>query len=147
MAKPLSRVQHGACLLAVPILAACAGIAVPQKAFAQTETRSQSRVVPSGEKRQLAFFTSLNPDCTVDGEMTVRIAKQASHGIVDIDRGLGYSAYGRGDQRYACNLSPEEGHRVNYISNGGYVGDDQFEIEVFSPAGRYSLWKYDLTVK
>jgi hypothetical protein len=147
MPKPVTRIHAVEAFITACVLAGCAGLGLSSQAFAQAEIRSQSRVVPAGEARQLAFFTSLNPDCSADGNLTVRIAKQASHGNVAVDRGLGYTAYGRGDQRYVCNLTPEEGYRISYLSNDGYVGDDLFEIEVFSPAGHFTLWKYAVTVK
>lgn len=126
----------------------CLVLSAFSSGFAQSEGGTfQSRVVPSGEKRQLAFLTSVNSDCTVDGDMTVRIAKQASHGVVEIDRGLGYTNFDRKDQRYECNRIPKEGYRINYTSTGDFLGDDRFEIEFFSPQGDYSLWKYEVTVK
>jgi hypothetical protein len=147
MRSPLAQTDGEKAALAASIWAACLIFAAPSLALAQAEAQIQSRTVPAGEKRQLAFFTSVNPDCSVDGDFTVRLVKPASHGDVEIEPGLGYTSYGRGDQRYRCNLAPEEGYRVNYISASGYAGDDLFEIEVFSPDGHYRLWKYALTVK
>jgi hypothetical protein len=134
--------------LAVIFAIFCLELSAFSAGFAQSDSGTfQSRFVPSGEKRQLAFLTSLNPDCTVNGDMTVRIAKQASHGVVEIDRGLGYTSFGRDDQRYACNRLLEEGYRINYTSAGDFLGEDRFEIEFFSPQGGYNLWKYEVTVK
>jgi hypothetical protein len=134
--------------LIVAIAAFCFELSASSASSAQTGSgASQSRVVPSGEKRQLAFLTSVNADCTVNGDMTVRIAKQTSHGVVEIDRALGYTNFVREDQRYECNLIPKEGYRVNYTSTRDFLGEDRFEIEFFSPQGNYSLWKYEVTVK
>jgi hypothetical protein len=134
--------------LAVTCAALCLVLSAFSPGFAQPDSGTfQSRVVPSGEKRQLGFLTSVNSDCTVNGDMTVRIAKQASHGVVEIDRGLGYTSFGRDDQRYECNRFPEEGYRINYTSTGDFLGEDRFEIEFFSPSGDYSLWKYEVAVK
>jgi hypothetical protein len=134
--------------LAVAFAAFCLTLSAFSSSFAQSDGGTyQSRVVPSGEKRQLGFLTSVNTDCTVNGDMTVRIAKQASHGVVEIDRGLGYTNFGREDQRYECNRIPKEGYRINYTSTGDFLGEDRFEIEFFPPQGDYSLWKYEVTVK
>ena len=128
-------------------LAAVGLLACTATGLADTESKVQSSIVPAGEQRELAFFASLNPDCSAIGEMTLRLARPAEHGSVEIERGLGYTKYGRKDQRYACNRAPVEGYRVNYISQPDYLGEDSFEIQLFSPAGNYVLWKYDITVK
>ncbi len=120
----------------------------PALALAQTASPEiQSKTVPSGETRQLAFLTSLNPDCSVDADMTLRIVKQASHGAVEVDRGVGYTNYGRRDWRHFCNLAPREGYKVTYASHENFKGDDEFEIEFFGPAGSYSVTRYAVTVK
>ena len=134
--------------LALPLAAGCTLYFAPGLAHAQAGAPEvRSKVVPSGEKRQLAFLTSLNPDCSVNGEMTVRAVNQPSHGTVEIDRGLGYTDYGRRDLRYLCNLVPVEGYQVNYTSNGDFKGEDEFEVELFSPSGQYAVTRYIVTVK
>jgi hypothetical protein len=131
--------------LPLPLAMACALICSAGPAHAQSGI--QSKVVPSGEAKQLAFLTSLNPDCSVNADVTVRIVKEASHGTVEIGRGIGYPTYGRRDLRYFCNLSPREGYQVTYTSNADFKGDDEFEIEFFAPAGRYTVTRYAITVK
>ena len=77
----------------------------------------------------------------------MRVVKQASHGTVEVDRGLGYTSYRRWDLRYLCNLAPREGYQVTYASNENFKGDDEFEIEFFAPAGHYTVTRYAVTVK
>lgn len=138
----------GRIILALGVAIGCTVCFGPGLAYAQTGTPEiKSKVVPSGERRQLAFLTSLNPDCSVNGETTVRLAKQASHGAVEIDRGLGYTDYGRRDLRYFCNLAAKEGYQINYTSNESFKGEDEFEIELFSPSGQYTVTRYSVTVK
>jgi len=122
-------------------------VALSGTARAQTGTGIETRVVQAGETRQLSFLTALNPDCSADSEMTARISKQPAHGAAQIERGVGYASYGKNDQRFSCNRSLAEGYNVNYTPQADFVGDDQFEVEIFSPQGRYRLWKYLVTVK
>jgi hypothetical protein len=103
--------------------------------------------VPSGERRLLAFLTSLNPDCSVNGEMSVRLLKQAGHGTVEIGRGLGFTDYPRRDQRYVCNLALREGYRIDYTPAENFTGEDAAEIELFSASGDYTVARYVITVK
>jgi hypothetical protein len=42
-----------------------------------------NRVVASGAKQRIGFFTALNPDCTSSGEVSVRITKQPEHGTTE----------------------------------------------------------------
>jgi hypothetical protein len=111
------------------------------------QMRIQSRTVPSGEPRQLAFLTSLNPDCSVNGEMTVRVIKQPGHGTAEAGRGVGYPSYRYWDARYRCNRILSEGYQVIYTSNENFKGDDGFEIEFFGPAGHYTVTRYAVAVK
>jgi hypothetical protein len=132
----------------LPVALGCAFFCGSGLAHAQTGAPViQSKVVPSGETRQLAFLTSLNPDCSVNAEMSVRAVKQASHGTVEIGRGVGYTSFRFPDSRYFCNRSPREGYQVTYTSNENFKGDDEFEIEFFAPAGQYTVTRYAVTVK
>jgi hypothetical protein len=139
-----SYVSDRACrglLLAVAML-------VYTSAQAQTVSPAvQSRVVPTGEKKQLGFFSSLNPDCTPAGEISARIVRKPENGTADLDPGLGYANYGQENQRYRCNLGLVEGYRVNYVSNSNFTGHDVFEVEFFTPTGSDVVWKYQVTVK
>ena len=58
----------GRIILALGVAIGCTVCFGPGLAYAQTGTPEiKSKVVPSGERRQLAFLTSLNPDCSVNG--------------------------------------------------------------------------------
>lgn len=43
-----------------------------------------NRVVASGTKQRIGFFSALNPDCTASGEVNVRVTKQPEHGAVEM---------------------------------------------------------------
>ena len=133
---------------AVPLVAGCALLFGPGLAHAQSgPPEIQSKVVPSGEKRQLAFIASLNPNCSANAEITVRAVKQASHGTMEIVRGIGYTTYEREDSRYFCNRVLTEGFQISYAPKDNFKGEDEFEIEVFDPGGEYSVTRYAITVK
>ena len=106
-----------------------------------------SSTVPTGVKRQLGFFTSLNADCSTTGDVQSRLVKQPANGAVELEDGYGYPNYEITNQRYGCNRGIVMGVRVFYTSQEGYLGQDGFETEFFTPTGAEVVWKYSVTVK
>ena len=106
-----------------------------------------SSTVPTGVKRQLGFFTSLNADCSTTGDVQSRLVKQPANGAVELEDGYGYPNYEITNQRYGCNRGIVMGVRVFYTSQEGYLGQDGFETEFFTPTGAEVVWEYSVTVK
>ena len=106
-----------------------------------------SSTVPTGLKRQLGFFTSLNADCSTTGDVQSRLTKQPANGAVELEDGYGYPNYEITNQRYGCNRKMVMGVRVFYTSKDGYLGKDTFETEFFTPTGADVVWTYTVTVK
>jgi hypothetical protein len=106
-----------------------------------------SPTVPTGKKRMVGFFTGLNPDCSSTGEIEARVIKQPENGTVDVEPGTGFTNFPETNQRYACNLKPSPGVRINYTSKDGFVGKDAFEVEFLGGTGGDVVWKYIVTVK
>jgi hypothetical protein len=67
-----------------------------------------NRVVASGTKQRIGFFTALNPDCTASGDVNVRVTKQPEHGTVDMSSGTNFPGYPKENIRSRCN---EQGSR------------------------------------
>src|SRR5262245_8573475 len=70
-----------------------------------------TRIVASGGKQRLDFYTSLNPDCTVTGDINVRVTKQPEHGTVETAVSTEYVHYPKENIRSKCNQ-----HRVMALS-------------------------------
>jgi hypothetical protein len=94
-----------------------------------------NRVVPSGAKTRIGFFTALNPDCTSSGDVTVRITKQPEHGAVETSAATSFPGYPKENLRAGCNEHKVRGQQVYYKSVEKYVGDDQLELLILFPAG------------
>jgi hypothetical protein len=105
-----------------------------------------SPVVPSGAKRQLAFVSALNPDCSSAGEIEVRVIKSPKNGTVEIENGFGYPNYDEKNQRYSCNTRLVQGVRISYTSAEGFIGKDHFDLDLFALSADV-IWKYSVTVK
>ena len=105
-----------------------------------------SPVLPSGVKRQLAFVSALNPDCSSAGEIDVRVVRSPKNGTVEIENSFGYPNYDEKNQRYSCNTRLVQGVRISYSSAEGFIGKDQFDLDLFALSADV-IWKYSVTVK
>ena len=130
-------------LCSIAVLCAFAGTAAAQT----FPTQPASSTVPTGVKRQIGFFASVNADCSPNGDIQSRLTKQPVNGTVELDDGPGYPFYAAGSQRYACSSRQVMGVRVMYTSKDGFTGKDSFETQFFTPSGQEIVWKYSVTVK
>lgn len=123
--------------ISIPTLMCLFGCAVAQPVPAPTPSSNTPRVyaasVVSGARERIDFITSLNPDCTSPGYVTVRVITPPVHGELTTERGFDYSAYPTGNQRYQCNLKKSPVVNIYYKSSPGYVGSDTATIEQVSP--------------
>jgi hypothetical protein len=109
--------------------------------------KQYNRVVASGTKQQIGFFGSLNPDCTVMGNVTVRVTKKPDHGTVDVIAAMSFPGYPKDSDRYKCNQHRVKGMQINYKSAEKYVGDDAFDLLVLFPSGNAWEARYDVSVR
>ena len=119
-------------------------------AFAQVEGLEKhqfTRVVASGKKVRVSFFTSLNPDCTSRGDTDIRITKQPEHGTVETASEISYPGYPKDHVRFKCNEHKVKGVQVNYKSAEKYDGDDAFELLALFPNGFGWEVHYDVSVR
>ncbi|GBQ96993.1 hypothetical protein GLI01_02490 [Gluconacetobacter liquefaciens] len=100
--------------------------------------------VAAGQPGIVNTWFMLNPDCSVVGQVTVRVQDMPAHGTVTIEPGAYYSNYAVGDQRQVCNMRPRQGVRAIYHPADGAVGPDRFSILVITPFGR--SWTTDIHV-
>jgi hypothetical protein len=127
------------------ILAVLPVAAVSQDVFGQ-QVSTANIFVPTGKKRLVGFFTNLNPDCSIAGEIDARVTKQPENGTVEVETGTGFANYADNNQRHACNLKSSSGMRVTYTSKESFIGGDTFEVEFLSGISDV-VWKYAVTVK
>jgi hypothetical protein len=106
-----------------------------------------TRIVASGGKRRLDFYTSLNPDCTMSGDINVRVIKQPEHGTVDTVVATEYAHYPKENIRSKCNQHRVKGILVNYKAAEKYTGSDDFDLLVLYPHGTAWEIHYNITVR
>jgi hypothetical protein len=105
-----------------------------------------ARNVASGASQRLNFHVSLNPDCTSEGDVHVRVIKQPEHGKVETSTTMFFPLYSKESNRYKCNQHKVKGVLVTYKADK-YVGTDAFDVLVIYPGGLAREMQYDITVR
>ena len=86
----------------------------------------------------------LEVDCSVGGQMTVKIRKAPRHGKVEIEDENGFSGYPSSNSRFHCNKVQVPMKKIYYTADDDYGGDERIELEVFSSRG--TSWKASINV-
>jgi hypothetical protein len=115
-------------------------------AFAQEglQKKQFTRVVASGAKQGIGFYTSLNPDCTAIRDVNIRVTKQPEHGSTETTTAINFPGYPKESSHYKCNDHKVRGMQVNYKSAEKYVGNDELELLVLFPNGFAWEVHYDI---
>src|SRR5215469_15021772 len=86
-------------------------------AFAEEQPKQEglvkkqfTRVVASGAKQRIGFFHAVHPDCTVSGDITLRVTKQPEHGTVETAATTNYPTYPKENIRVKCNEHKVKGY-------------------------------------
>lgn len=104
-------------------------------------------VAASGKRARLVIMHSLNPDCSLEGYMTVRVVVPPVHGTASVEQGLFYPNYPHNNPHAVCNTQPAEGMAAFYQSATNYVGPDYVEMEVIEPDGRAGRLGFHIDVR
>jgi len=94
-----------------------------------------ARVVASGTNQRIGFFYAVNPDCSANGDINIRVTKQPEHGTVETAAATDFPNFERENIRYRCNQQKVRGQQVNYKSAEKYIGSDTLELLVVFPGG------------
>jgi hypothetical protein len=111
------------------------------------ESQTFTRVVASGTKHRIGFYTSLNPDCSATGDVNVRVTKQPEHGTVEIVTRTEYPYYSKENIRSKCNQHKVKGMLVNYKTAEKYTGKDEFDLLILYPEGFARELHFDISVR
>jgi hypothetical protein len=106
-----------------------------------------SRVVPTDQKRQIDFLSSINPDCSPVGSIVVRVTEQPHDGKVLVENGTGFTNYPFENQRYECNKRKSEGVLIFYEPHPAFAGADSIMLDVIFPSGAEMKRHYSIDVK
>jgi hypothetical protein len=111
------------------------------------ESQTYTRVVTSGAKQRIGFYTALQPDCSASGDVNVRVTKQPEHGTVETTATTLFPGYPKENIRSKCNQYKVKGTLVNYKAAEKYTGNDEFDLLILFPGGFASELHYDIKVR
>ena len=116
-------------------------------AHAQTKIQNGERTVLGDTRTSAWTYYHLTPDCNQGGPITVRVLKQPSQGMLEIERDRGFTNYAADNIRAKCNAQEVELTRVWYKSNADFKGRDQAQLEAFFSTGTSIKTTLQITVK
>ena len=119
----------------------------PQQLQEGLQKHRWTRFVPSEANQRIGFYYALNPDCTSQGTVNIRITKQPQHGAVNIAAATLFPSYSKENLRYKCNQHKVKGMEIHYKSAGKYTGNDALELLVLFPNGFAWEVQYDVSVR
>jgi hypothetical protein len=105
------------------------------------------KVAAAGKPLQLYWATSVNPDCSSAGAVTMKVAEPPSHGRVTISRTGVFPNFSAMNVRQRCNTRRVAGVKAFYTSRRGYQGPDRVAIDVIWPTGRYLRHDVSIAVR
>jgi hypothetical protein len=94
-----------------------------------------TRYVPSGIKRNLGFYTYINPECSVIDGTEVKMTQGPEHGTVEIVPEENFGSWAKDTVHYKCNEKRIRGFSLYYKSSEGYHGPDRFNVLILYPNG------------
>ena len=134
----LRRVVHiiiGATLLIAPDLAEA------------QPTWTSDRVVASGRTQKIAYFNAIDPTCRSMGAMAISLIEEPHAGKVQLAQGQEYPNFTTLNSRSRCNTRRLPATQVLYTAAPGYVGSDEFALEVVGPLGAARRIRYRIAVR
>ena len=98
--------------------------------------RWRRKFVLAGHTIQLAYYYSLQIDCTPNPIPEIVVVKRPALGRVRIDKASLYPTYGAGNVRSACNTKRTPTRQISYTASPDHKGDDEVAIEIYWHSGR-----------
>jgi hypothetical protein len=105
------------------------------------------KVAAAGKPLELYWATSVNPDCSSRGAVTIKVTEPPRHGRVTISRTGVFPTFSAANVRQHCNTRRVPGVKAFYVSQRGYQGPDRVAIDVIWPSGRYVRRDISITVR
>jgi hypothetical protein len=109
------------------------------------KSKDFKRYVASGTSTTLGFYTALNPDCTAQGVLTIRVAKQPEYGSVEIVETISFPNYVGSFSK--CNQHKVKGVLVTYKSAPKFIGRDAVDLLALMPGGFAWENHFDISVR
>ena len=108
---------------------------------------SVGKTVTAGERANLKFAASLNPDCSPIGRVSARVMAAPAHGSITIQTATGFTNYLPNNQLHACNAKQTRGTVAFYLPDDSFAGTDTASIDYRFPNGVAQTVTFNITVK
>jgi hypothetical protein len=143
-AGPAKAGRVAALAIALALLAACAHQASPAKAGAG---KAPPRIVHSGLRQLINFYSSIAPTCESNGYPQVSLVTPPHHGQVSIEGGQNYPNFVSANVRSVCNKNLSPSVQVYYRSVAKFQGMDSFTVRVQYPDGGIVMDVFNLEAR
>lgn len=127
--------------------AACFGALVLFVAWSSTVSAQSAYNVVAGHEVRVYWASSLNPDCTPNGQIVVRMTQPPQHGRVAIRNTRLFPSYPSSSNRNVCNTRRVPGIEAYYQPASGYTGFDSASFEAIFPNGEYRQYTANVQVR
>jgi len=92
------------------------------------------------------FLTSLNPDCSSQGTIIVKLTGKPKSGTVTFEEIEHFTNNTHEDYK-KCNINKVQGTAVNYDPNPDFTGTDTFSGTAIYPSGRARKFETKVSVE
>jgi hypothetical protein len=112
-----------------------------------TDAATYTKAAAAGKPVILYQATSVHPDCSATGAVTMKVLVPPEHGRVTFQRTGVFPTFSSWNVRERCNTRRVPGIKAIYTSQRGYQGIDRAAIEVIFPAGGYQRHAFGIVVR
>ncbi|HEY2677909.1 MAG TPA: hypothetical protein VGI65_13135 [Steroidobacteraceae bacterium] len=141
----IARLAKAGLAIILSLLAACANHA--SDAAKSSAGKAPPRVVRSGARQLINFYSSIAPNCESNGYPQVALFIPPRHGQVSIERGENYPNFVRANVRSACNQTLSPSIQVYYRSVANFHGTDAFSVRIQYPDGGFLTDTFNLDAR
>ena len=105
------------------------------------------RVMPAGHTLKVASLSAIDQACHSLGPFTIGLIDAPHDGRVEVVQGTGFPNFFTWNTRSSCNTRKLPATIVSYTPAPGYVGEDDFAVEIVGPQGHVGRARYRITVR
>ena len=105
------------------------------------------RVAASGLTLKIASMSAIDQGCQSLGPMTGGLVETPRNGRVGVQQGRNFPKFSTLNTRSRCNTGKLLATLVLYSPAAGFIGEDDFAIEVVGPLGQVGRARYHVSVR
>ncbi|GJE41882.1 hypothetical protein [Methylobacterium soli] len=105
------------------------------------------RVTASGHTLKITSVSAVDPTCQSLGPVTIGLIDVPHDGRIEVQQGRDFPNYSTLNTRSRCNTRKVPATLVLYTPTAGYIGEDDFTIEIVGPQGQVGRARYHISVR